>query len=188
MAILILGLLLFLAAHSISIVSRYQRTALMARMGEGPYKGAYSLLSLVGLVLIVYGYGLARQDPVHVWFPPTGMRHVASTLMLFVFPLLFAAYLPGRIKAAVKHPMLAAVKIWAFAHLIANGTLADIVLFGGLLAWAVVDRISLKRRGPLPPVAANTRNDVLAIVLGLAVYLLFAFYLHRALFGVGPFG
>lgn len=188
MTILIAGLVLLLGAHSVGIVSRDARAALVARMGEGAYKGLASVLSLIGLVLVVYGYGLARENPVPVWDPPTWTRHLSALLMLFVFPLLFAAYLPGRIKAAVKHPMLAALKIWAFAHLLANGTLADLVLFGSVLAWAVVDRISVKRRGPLAPVAGKAANDLAAVGLGLAVYLLFAFWLHAWLFGVAPFG
>jgi uncharacterized membrane protein len=188
MAILIIGLVVFLGVHSISIVARDQRMALAERMGEGPYKGVYSLIALVGLILIIYGYGLTRADPVVLWNPPTFTRHVAALLMIFVFPLLFAAYLPGRIQATVKHPMLAGVKIWAFAHLISNGTLADLVLFGSFLAWAVVDRISVKRRGEGPSVAGVATNDMLAIALGLAVYILFAFSAHEWLFGVSPFG
>lgn len=188
MALLILGLVIFLGVHSLSIVSRPTRESMVARYGEGAFKGLYSILAVVGFVLIVWGYGEARESPVIVWDPPVFMRHISATLMLFVFPLLFAAYLPGRIKAAVKHPMLAAVKIWAFAHLIANGTLADIVLFGAFLAWAVVDRISVKRRGVVVAGGGSVRNDILAVVLGLAVYLLFTFWLHAWLFGVSPFG
>ncbi len=188
MALLILGLVIFLGVHSLSIVSRPTREAMVARYGEGTFKGLYSILAVVGFVLIVWGYGEARESPVIIWDPPVFMRHISATLMLFAFPLLFAAYLPGRIKATVKHPMLAAVKIWAFAHLIANGTLADIVLFGGFLAWAVVDRISVKRRGVVVAGGGNIWNDVVAVVLGLAVYLLFTFWLHEWLFGVSPFG
>lgn len=188
MATLILGLILFLGIHSISIVARGQRDALVARLGEGGFKVLYSIVAIAGFVLIVIGYGAAREAPVVVWDPPVAMRHISGLLMLFVFPILFAAYLPGRIKTTLKHPMLVAVKLWAVAHLIANGTLADIVLFGGLLAWAVVDRISLKRRGVPNPTGGSTTNDIIAVVLGLITYVVFAFYLHAWLFGVAPFG
>lgn len=188
MAVLVLGLILFLGVHSTRIVAPALRARLVARRGEGPYKGLYGLVSLVGLVLIVWGYGLARQAPVAVWDPPVWTRHLTLTLMLFVFPLLLAAYLPGRIKTAVKHPMLAAVKIWAFAHLLANGTLADILLFGSFLAWAVAARISAKRH-PRPDVAPGRPkavNDVIAVVGGLVLYVAFLFYLHLWLIGVSP--
>jgi uncharacterized membrane protein len=188
MALLILGLVLFLGAHSVQIVARDGRDRLVARFGAGPYKVAYSLVALLGLVLIVYGYAAAREAPVVLWDPPLAMRHVAGTLMLLAFPILFAAYLPGRIKAVLKHPMLVAVKVWALAHLLANGTLADLVLFGGVLAWAVADRISVKRRAvPVTVTGGSLRNDALAVGIGLAVWALFAFWLHEALFGVSPF-
>ncbi len=138
---------------------------------EGP---VYAVVSLVGFALLVYGYGLARQAPVVLYTPPDGLRHVALLLMLPVFVLLLAAYLPGRIKTAAKHPMLLATKLWATAHLLANGTLADVLLFGGFLAWAVADRISLKRRAPRPmPGMGPPRvlNDVIAVVGGLGLYV-----------------
>jgi uncharacterized membrane protein len=166
------------------------RARALTRLGEGGWKGLYALVSLIGFVLIVYGFGLARQAPVVLYTPPHWMRHVTFLLMLPVFPLILAAYLPGRIKAATKHPMLVAVKCWAFAHLLANGLLADVLLFGGFLAWAVVDRISLKRR---PPQVIHTAppgrfNDVIAVVLGLALYALFTGWAHVRLFGVSPLG
>lgn len=195
---LILGLVLFLGVHSIAIVSPSGRDRLSARLGEGPYKGLYSLASLLGLVLIVWGYGLARQAPVPLYAMPGGMRHLAALLLLPVFVLLIAAYLPGRIKTATKHPMLLAVKLWALAHLLGQsatgGTLADVLLFGGFLAWAVADRISLKRRAAagltrsVPALPASGINDVIAVVGGLALYLVFAFWAHAWLFGVRPFG
>lgn len=189
MVLMILGLVLFLGAHSIQIFAPGGRAGLVARLGAGPYRIAYSLASVLGLVLIAYGYGAAREAPVVLWDPPVAMRHVAATLMLLAFPMLFAAYLPGRIKATLKHPMLAAVKVWALAHLIANGTLADLVLFGAVLAWAVVDRISVKRRGAAVALeGASVRNDAIAVGLGVAVWALFAFWLHEALFGVAPLG
>ena len=140
MSLLILGLVLFLGVHSVSIVARPWRDGMVARLGEGPWKGLYSLVSLAGFVLIVYGYGLARQSPMVLYTPPLALRHGAMLLMLPVFVLLLAAYLPGRLQRAAKHPMLAATKFWALAHLLANGTLADVLLFGGFLAWAVADR------------------------------------------------
>ena len=133
---------------------------------------------------------MARHSPVVLYTPPRFLRHVTFLFMLPVFPLIFAAYLPGRIKSATKHPMLAAVKFWAFAHLLSNGTLADVVLFGAFLAWAVLDRISLKRRAPVALRTAPARrfNDLLAVLLGLGVYLLFIVWAHRWLIGVSPLG
>jgi uncharacterized membrane protein len=191
MTLLIVGLVLFLGVHSIAFIAPAFRDAARNRLGAGGWKAVYSLASLAGFVLICYGFGLARQAPVVLYVPPQWLRHVASLLMLPVFPLLFAVYLPGRIKAATKHPMLTAIKCWALAHLLANGNLGDALLFGGFLAWAVVDRISLKRRPPPPPplgASARTSNDVVAVVLGLASYALFVLWAHRLLFGVSPIG
>ena len=190
MSMLLVGLVLFLGAHSVSIVAPAWRDTMAARMGAGGWKALYSAVSLAGFALLLKGYALARLEPTLVWVPPAGLRHLAALLMLPVFPLLFAAYLPGRIRTAAKHPMLAAVKFWALAHLLANGMLADIVLFGSLLAWAVLDRISLKRRAPraTPVAPATPFNDILAVVLGLAVYAVFVMGAHRMLFGVAPFG
>lgn len=189
MPLLIIGLVLFIGVHSVAIFAPALRARTIHRLGEGAWKGLYALVSLVGFVLISYGFGLARQAPVVLYSPPIWLRHVALILMLPVFPLIIAAYLPGRIKTAAKHPMLAAVKLWAFAHLLANGMLADILLFGGFLAWAVVDRISLKRRS-IPQVLRTAPpgpwNDVIAVVLGLAVYALLIGWAHLRLFGVSP--
>ncbi len=189
MSLLILGLALFLGIHSISIVAPGWRDAQAARLGENAWKGLYTLLSLAGFALIVFGYGQARQEPVVLYVPPTALRHVAALLMLPVFVLLVAAYVPGRIKAAAKHPMLAATKLWALAHLLANGNLADVLLFGGFLAWAVADRISMKRRTqrPLPGAPAGRFNDAIALVLGLVLYVAFVAVGHRWLIGVAPF-
>src|SRR5579863_7162880 len=142
-------------------------------------------LLIVGLVLFCYGFGLARQAPLILYSPPAWLRYVAVILMLPVFPLLFAAYLSGRIKTAAKHPMLAAVKFWAFAHLLANGMLADVLLFGAFLAWAICDRISLKHR---PPQAIRTApqgrfNDLVAVIAGLALYVFFILWANVRLFG-----
>ncbi len=189
MSLLILGLVLFLGIHSISIVATGWRDAQAARLGENAWKGIYTLLSLAGFALIVIGYGQARQAPVVLYVPPVALRHVAALLMLPVFVLLVAAYMPGRIKAAAKHPMLVATKLWATAHLLANGNLADVLLFGGFLAWAVADRISMKRRTqrPLPGAPAGRFNDAIALVLGLALYVGFVAFGHRWLIGVAPF-
>ncbi|NBB92876.1 MAG: NnrU family protein [Gammaproteobacteria bacterium] len=186
MTLLILGLVLFLGTHSVSIISWRGRDALVARMGEIPFKAAYGLLAIAGLVLIVIGYGQARMDPTWLWQPPAFMRHIAMLLMLFAFPALLAAYFPGRIQRTLKHPMLVAVKAWALAHLLVNGTLADLLLFGGFLAWAVVDRISFKRRPQraTPQLPDSRANDAIVIVGGLALYAAFAFWLHPILFGV----
>ena len=138
MALLILGLVLFLGVHSTRIVADGWRTQMMARLGEKPWKGIYALLSIAGFVLLVWGYGLARQSPVLLWAPPVAMRHVAALLMLLAFVLLVATYVPrNAVKAKLHHPMLLSVKVWALAHLLANGTLAGAVLFGAFLVWAV---------------------------------------------------
>ena len=191
MTLLILGLALFLGIHSVSIVAPAWRDAQVARRGEAAWKGLYSLVSIAGFVLLIYGYGLARQSPVVLYAPPTALRHIALLLMLPSFPLLFAAYLPGRIKSAVRHPMLVAIKLWAVAHLLANGTLHDVVLFGGFLAWAVADRIAVKRRTVARAVRGappSPLNDVIAVVGGLGVYAVFVLWAHLRLIGVAPLG
>jgi uncharacterized membrane protein len=189
MALLILGLVLFLGIHSVAMLSPALRARMIHRLGEPAWKGLYALVSLIGFVLICYGFGSARQSTVILYSPPLWLRHLALIVMLPVFPLLIAAYLPGRIKAAAKHPMLAAVKFWAFAHLLANGSLADVLLFGGFLAWAAADRISMKRRAApqvLRTAPAGPWNDVIAVVLGLAIYALLIGWAHLRLFGVAP--
>lgn len=187
---LVAGLAIFLGAHSTAIVAPAWRDRMAASLGEFGWKALYSVVSLAGFLLIIKGYGQARLEPTVLYLPPTGLRHVAALLMIPVFPLLLAAYFPGRIKAAAKHPMLAAVKLWALAHLLANGMLADVLLFGGFLAWAVVDRISLKRRParPTPGLPASKLNDVIAVVGGLAIYAVFVAWAHVRLFGVSPMG
>lgn len=188
MTLLILGLVIFLGIHSVSIVAPAWRDAQFAARGEAAWKGAYSVIAGIGLVLLIYGYGLARQSPVVLYVPPTWLRHLALLLLVPVFPLFLAAYLPGRIKTVTKHPMLVATKLWAVAHLLANGTLADVLLFGGLLAWAVADRISLKRRPvrAIRAAPASPLNDVIAVVAGLALYAAFVLWLHQWLIGVSP--
>lgn len=190
MILLLAGLLLFLGVHSVSIVAPHWRDAMAARLGEWPWKAVYSVIALLGFVLIIKGYAAARLDPVVLYVPAPWLRHVAFALMLPVFALLLAAYLPGRIKTAAKHPLLLAVKFWALAHLLANGMLADLLLFGGFLAWAVADRISLKRRAgrAVPALPASRANDAIVIVGGLALYAAFALWLHPILIGVAVAG
>jgi uncharacterized membrane protein len=183
---LVAGLVIFLGVHSIRIVAPGWRDRMIARLGEVPWKLVYSLAALAGFVLIVGGYAAARLEPVVLYNPPYWLRHVAMLLMLPVFPLLVAAYLPGRIKAAVKHPMLTATKAWALSHLLVNGMLADVLLFGGFLAWAVIDRISAgKRPQPASPkTPPSIVNDVVAVVVGLVLYVAFAFWAHPRWIGV----
>ena len=190
MPYLVAGLVIFLGAHSTSIFAPAWRDRMEQRLGTPGWKLLYGLVSIVGFVLIVRGYGLARAAPVAIYTPPDGLRHLAALVMLPVFPLLLAAYLPGRLQTAAKHPMLAAVKVWAVAHLLANGNLADLLLFGGFLAWAVADRISLKRRAPrpVPGLPKSSFNDVLVIVGGLAIYVWFVAWAHARLIGVSPMG
>jgi len=189
MSVLIAGLAVFLGAHSIGIFFPNVRARMVGRLGEGPWKAGYSLISLAGFVLLIYGFGLARQAPLVLYSPASWLRKVTFLFMLPVFPMLLAAYLPGKIKTATKHPMLAAVKFWAFGHLLANGTLADVLLFGGFLAWAIADRMSLKRRpAAIETVAPGKFNDLIAVVLGIALYVLFIGWAHVRLFGVSPLG
>jgi uncharacterized membrane protein len=183
---LVIGILVFLGLHSISIVAEDWRDRIVARIGRGAWQAVYSILSLAGLVLIVRGYAAARADAVILYTPALWMRHSAMLLMMFVFPLLLATYLPGRIKTAFKHPTLVAVKTWAVAHLLANGALHDVILFGAFLGWAVVDRISYRYRAPrasraFPP---SRWSDAITIVGGLALYAVFLSGGHAWLTGV----
>ncbi len=193
LAVLILGLVVFLGAHGF-VMARAARSAASAQLGDRGYKIAFSLLSLAGLVLIVWGYGLYRKTGwMDVWFPPAGMRHATVGLMWVSIVMFAATYLPGHIKAKAKHPMLAGIKIWAFAHLLANGDLGSIVLFGSFLAWAVVARMAVQRReaveGSLPakPVT-GWGNDILAVVVGTLVYLALGYAFHPVAIGVSVFG
>jgi uncharacterized membrane protein len=187
MTLFILGLVLFIGTHSIYILAPAFRQAAVNRIGYNPWRGLYSLVSLAGLVVIVYGYGAARLDPVEIWSPPFWTRHLAMTLGVLVFPVLTAAFIPGRIRAALKHPMLAAVTIWALVHLVANGTIADVLLFGVFLVWSVAARASLLGRpmNPLPSAAGRPlTNDILVVAIGLAVYAIFLFGLHEYIIGM----
>jgi uncharacterized membrane protein len=191
MVTLILGLVLFLGVHSTAIVALPWRNAMVAKLGLVGWKAVYGVLSLVGLALIVVGYAAARMEPVVLFVPPFWLRHVTLLLMVPFFTLLIAAYLPGRIKSTLKHPMLVAVKLWALSHLLANGMLADLLLFGTFLAWAVIDRISVKRRPVINPVATPPQgitNDLIAIVVGLGLYVVFLLWGHTHLIGVSPIG
>ena len=187
MSLLVVGLVLFLGIHSVAIVAPAWRDAQVARRGEHTWKGIYSLASLAGLVLLIYGYGAARQSAVLLYAPPPALRQLSLLLMLPVFPLLFAAYLPGRIQRAAKHPFLLGVMLWAAAHLFSNGTLADVLLFGAFLVWAVADLISVQRRAvphKVPGAPPGAFNDGVAIVGGLLVYAGFLFWAHRWMTGV----
>jgi uncharacterized membrane protein len=189
---LIFGLLIFLGAHSVRVFAEGWRTRTLARLGEGAWKGAYSLLSVLGLALIVWGYSQARQQPTVLWAAPVWTRHLAALLTLPAFVLLAAAYVPGNgIKAAVKHPMVLGVKVWALAHLIANNSLADLLLFGGFLLWAVLCfRAARQRDRALQTAyaAGNLSKSLLTVVVGLVGWAVFAFWAHGALIGVRPFG
>lgn len=183
---LVLGLALFIGIHSVSAQTDL-RQGLVRRFGEGAFKGAYALVALAGLALIVLGYHKIQLMPgksPQLWSPPAWGRHATMALMLPVFPLLIATYLPGRITAVVRHPMVTAVKLWGAAHLLVRGDAASLLLFGGLLAWAVADRISLARReaaGLVTVRSGPVRNDVVAVVVGLAAYLVFVRWGHAAL-------
>jgi uncharacterized membrane protein len=185
---LILGLVVFLGGHSISVVAPAWRDRMAARLGANAWRGLYSVFAALGLYLLVTGFAAARVVPVVLYVPPAWLHWLAVALMVPVMPMLFAAYLPGRIRSTLRHPMLVAVKTWALAHLLANGMLADVLLFGGILAWAVAVRISLKRRParPLPAAPAGRYNDLIAVVAGLTVYFALLHGLHARLFGVAP--
>ena len=192
MTYLVLGLVIFLGAHSVRMLAGGWRTRTRSSLGEGAYKGIYSLVSLLGLALIIWGFGAARQQPVQLWSPPVAMRHVAALLTLVSFVLLAAAYVPGNgIKARVHHPMVLGVKAWALAHLLANGTLAHVVLFGSFLAWAAWNFIASRKRDrtdgvQYPPGRAGA--TALTVGAGLVAWAVFALLLHGWLIGVKPFG
>jgi len=189
---LILGLVLFLGVHSTRIFADGWRNATMARMGEMPWKAGYAVLSVIGLVLVVWGFSLARQQPVQLWMPPRGMRHLAALLTLIAFVLLAAAYVPrNAIKARLHHPMVLAVKVWALAHLLANGNLAHMILFGAFLLWAVLSFRAARARdraaGTLYP-AGTAAGTGLTLVVGVVAWAVFAFWAHGYLIGVRPIG
>ncbi len=192
MLYLISGLVLFLGVHSVRIVAEGWRTQTIARLGALPWKGVYSLLSLLGFGLIIWGFGLARAQPVQLWSPPLAMRHLATLLTLIVFVLLAAAYVPGNgIKARLHHPMVLAVKVWALAHLLANGNLAHVVLFGAFLVWAVLNFAAARRRDRQSGTIyarGKAGATALTVVIGGFAWAVFAFWLHGWLMGIRPFG
>jgi len=187
MIYLVLGLVLFIGVHSISIIAPAWRDRTAARLGNA-WRGLYSVMAIAGFIVIFWGYGIARHHPVMLYVPPAWTHSITAVLMLPVFTLFLAAYLPGRIQSSLKHPMLLSVMLWAAAHLISTGTLADVVLFGGFLAWAVVDRISFRWRTqrPIPMAPSMKLNDGIAIVAGLAAYVVFEHWLHLRWIGVQP--
>jgi len=192
MTVLLIGIVLFFALHSVRIVADGFRSSAVARIGLMPWKGVYAVLSIIGFVLIVWGYGLARAEPVVLYTPPVWTKHIAALLTIPAFILLAAAYVPGtRIKRLVGHPMVAGTKIWAFAHLISNGTLADVLLFGAFIVWAVLAYTSLRRRDRAAGkvyVAGPITRDATAVIVGLLGWAIFALFLHGPLIGVRPFG
>lgn len=192
MIVLLLGLALFLGVHSVRIYAENWRTSQISRLGLTTWKVLFGLASLVGFALIVVGFGPAREDSPMLWLPPLALRHLAGPLTLIAFVLIAAAYVPGtRIKAKIGHPMLAGTKSWAFAHLLANGSLADVVLFGAFLAWGIVDFAASRRRdrrlGTVYP-EGTLQGDLTALAVGGLGWAVFAFWLHGWLFGVRPFG
>src|SRR5215472_15931830 len=191
LAVEILGLVIFLGAH-VFVTRRGERAALIAKLGAWPYRGLFSLVSIVGIVLIAYGFAQYRATGViPVWNPPLWTRHIVIALMWPASILIAAAYIPGNIKKTLKHPLLIAVKTCAFAHLCANGDLGGIILFGSVLAWAVYDRISLKYRSDVgsPPIkVGGSGNDIIAVVLGTILYAVLGLVFHPLVIGLPAFG
>ena len=189
--VMILGLALFFAVH-VFTTQREARARVIARLGEGTYKILYSLASLAGLVLIIWGFAHYRAaGEIGVWYPPTAFKHITVALMLPAIILVVASYMRGRIFVALKHPMLAGVKLWAAAHLLANGDLGAIILFGSFLVWAVYDRMSMKWRtdsGAPPIPVGGIANDLIAVVVGVIAYLALAFVFHPVVIGVPVLG
>jgi uncharacterized membrane protein len=191
LAIMILGLAVFIGGHVLTTL-RTVRAAVIARIGELPYKGAYSLVALIGLVLIGYGFARYRATGwIDVWMPPPWTRYVTEALVWPAIICVVAAYIPGEIRRVLKHPMLVGVKLWAVAHLVSNGDLGSIILFTAILAWAVYDRITLKRRtdaGAPPIPSGGFRNDFFAVVIGTLVYFALGYWFHPYVIGKTVFG
>ena len=190
MALLILGLVIFLGVHSIRVFASDWRRRQITRFGDGPWKGMYALTSVIGLVLIVVGFGAARMNPVLLYGPPAWLRHLNSVFTLIAFVLVAAAYVPGNhLKQWIGHPMLAGVKAWALGHLLSIGMLRDVVLFGAFLAWAILDFVTSRRRdrasGTEYP-AGTVGGDVVTVVVGVIAWALVAFWLHQLLIGMNP--
>lgn len=193
MLVLVIGLIVFFAIHMVPSNAEL-RNGLTSRFGDLGYRAIFSILSLIGLVLIVLGFWKLQLHPgknPQLWYPPVWTRHLAVALMLPAMIALVAAYIPSRIHTMLKHPMLVAIKIWALAHLLANGDLASLVLFGSFLAFGVYDRISVKRRHAMGPVGERTGpwiNDVIVLVLGVALYAVILLWAHQYVIGVSPLG
>jgi uncharacterized membrane protein len=190
MLLLILGLVIFLGVHSIGIFANDWRRQQIRRVGEGPWKGLFALASVIGLILIIVGFGAARMNPVLLYVPPAWLRHLNMLFTLIAFVLVAAAYSPpNHIKAKIGHPMLAGVKAWALGHLLAIGMLRDVVLFGAFLVWAIADFAVSRRHdraaGAVYP-AGSVAGDIAAVIIGLVVWVVVAFWLHTVLFGVNP--
>ncbi|HRK40015.1 MAG TPA: NnrU family protein [Burkholderiaceae bacterium] len=194
MTYLALGLLLFLGIHSVRIFAEDWRQKRLDTLGEAAWKGTYSLISVAGFALIVWGYGVARQAPVVLWVPPVGQRHAASLLTLVSFVLLAATYVPANaLKARLKHPMVLGIKLWALAHLLSNGNLADVLLFGSFLLWAILSFRAARLRDAAAVVKAEITHSpasrtILTLVLGVVAWAAFALWAHGPLIGVSPFG
>ena len=192
MAVLILGLFLFLGVHSTRIFADGWRGATIARIGPQPWKGLYTVVSIVGFVVLVWGFRMARAETVVLWSPPVGARHVSALLMMVSFVLLVAAYVPhNSIKARLHHPMVLGVKVWALAHLLANGVAADVLLFGAFLVWALLSYRAARQRDRIAHTVYPPGNAVwtaMTVAIGLVAWSVFAFFLHGPLIGVRPFG
>jgi uncharacterized membrane protein len=189
---LVAGLVVFLGVHSSRMLAEGWRSRTIERLGAKPWKAFYALFSLAGLALLVWGYGVTRQQPVQLWSPPVGLRHAAALLTWFAFVLLAAAYVPGnQIKARLHHPMLLGTKVWALAHLLANGTLAGAILFGSFLLWAVTMFASARRRDRREAVryaSGKASRTVITLAAGTVAWAAFAFWLHGLLIGIRPIG
>ena len=189
---LVAGLVVFLGVHSSRMLANGWRSRTIERLGAKPWKAVYALVSLAGLALLVWGYGVARQQPVQLWSPPVGLRHAAALLTWLAFVLLAAAYVPGnQIKARLHHPMLLGTKVWALAHLLANGTLAGAILFGSFLLWAVTMFASARRRDRREAVryaSGKASRTVITLAAGTVAWAAFAFWLHGLLIGIRPIG
>lgn len=192
MAYLILGLVLFIGVHSVRIVAEDWRTRTIARIGALPWKGAYSAVSLAGFLLILWGFSQARMAPIQLWIPPLALRHLAAPLTLIAFVLLVAAYVPANgIKARLHHPMVLAVKVWALAHLLANGNLAHVLLFGSFLVWAALSFSAARRRdrvGGTVYAPGQTARTLITLVVGTLAWAAFAMWLHAWWIGIRVFG
>ena len=189
---LVAGLVVFLGVHSTRMLADGWRSRTIERLGAKPWKALYALVSIAGLALLVWGYGVARQQPVQLWSPPVGLRHAAALLTWLAFVLLAAAYVPGnQIKSRLHHPMLLGTKVWALAHLLANGTLAGAILFGSFLLWAVTMFASARRRDRREAVryaSGKASRTVITLAAGTVAWAAFAFWLHGLLIGIRPIG